>query len=451
RELHARVRAVNAGGESDWTTISFTTIEAPPAISYDPDTLNYSLAATITPLEVTVDPDSGPAISFSITPDLAANTGLEFNTETGAITGTPTAVSEATDYTITARGPGGFDTTLVRLAVNPVAPGAPTTVVATKGVSEASVEFTVPAFDGGAPISSYTVTSHPGDLTASGATPPVVVSGLTAGVSYTFTVTATNSAGTGIASDTSAPVVPYNVPGAPTAVIGQAGNAQVTVSWTAPAGDSGSAITSYTVTSDPEGITCTTVDGNATECLVEGLTNGTDYTFTVTATNEAGTGAASDPSGTLTPSPDPTAPSAPRNVVGTPGNEQVTVTWDAPLTDGDSVITSYTVLVTPDVGQCTWTTGDLTCTVEGLVNGASYTFTVLATNGVGTSVASAASDAVIPRTVPGAPTDVVATAGALEASVAFTAPVADGGSAVTGYTATAHPGGLTGTGATSPI
>src|SRR5690606_21422385 len=72
RELHVRVRAVNVGGEGPWTTLSFTTIEAPPAISYDPDTLNYSLAATITPLEVTVDPDSGPATSFSITPDLPA-------------------------------------------------------------------------------------------------------------------------------------------------------------------------------------------------------------------------------------------------------------------------------------------------------------------------------------------------------------------------------------------
>src|SRR5690606_34031279 len=43
RELHVRVRAVNVGGEGPWTAITFRTIEAPPSISYDPDTVNYPL------------------------------------------------------------------------------------------------------------------------------------------------------------------------------------------------------------------------------------------------------------------------------------------------------------------------------------------------------------------------------------------------------------------------
>ena len=72
------------------------------------------------------------------------------------------------------------------------------------------------------------------------------MSGLTNGVSYVFNVTATNAAGVGPASSNSAPVTPRTVPGAPTGVAATAGNAQASVSFTAPA-DGGSAITGYTV------------------------------------------------------------------------------------------------------------------------------------------------------------------------------------------------------------
>src|SRR5690606_28697230 len=167
-------------------------------------------------------------------------------------------------------------------------------------------------------------------------------------------------------------------------------------------------------------------------------------------TNAAGTGAESAPSAAITPTPDPTAPSAPLNVAGTPGNGEVVVTWDAPLTDGDSEITGYTVTATPGGATCAWTTGELTCTVTGLTNGTAYTFAVIATNAIGSSQ-PATSAGVTPRTVPGVATNVVATAGALQASVAFTAPDGNGGSPITSYTVTAHPGGQTATGPASPI
>ncbi len=79
-------------------------------------------------------------------------------------------------------------------------PGPPRAVTATAGNGEATVSFAPPVFDGGAAIGSYTVTASPGGRTATGATGPVTVSGLTNGSSYTFTVTATNAAGTGPAS-----------------------------------------------------------------------------------------------------------------------------------------------------------------------------------------------------------------------------------------------------------
>lgn len=88
-------------------------------------------------------------------------------------------------------------------------------------------------------------------------------------------------------------------PGAPTAVTGTPGNGTVTVGWTAPASNGGSPITGYTVTAAPGGATCTTT--GALSCIVNGLANGTPYTFTVKATNVVGTGPASAPSPAVTP------------------------------------------------------------------------------------------------------------------------------------------------------
>jgi hypothetical protein len=70
------------------------------------------------------------------------------------------------------------------------------------------VTFTPPASNGGAPITSYTVTASPGGQTATGSGSPIFVGGLVNGQSYTFTVTATNAAGTGPSSLSSPPAVP---------------------------------------------------------------------------------------------------------------------------------------------------------------------------------------------------------------------------------------------------
>jgi hypothetical protein len=90
------------------------------------------------------------------------------------------------------------------------------------------------------------------------------------------------------------------LPGAPTGVTATAGDGQATVSWTAPASDGGATISSYTATSSPGGKTCTWTAGSLS-CTVSSLSNGTPYTFTVTATNSAGTGPASSPSAAVTP------------------------------------------------------------------------------------------------------------------------------------------------------
>jgi hypothetical protein len=91
------------------------------------------------------------------------------------------------------------------------------------------------------------------------------------------------------------------IPDAPTIGTAVAADAQATVSFTAPSSNGGSAITSYTATSSPGGITGTLSQAGSGNITVTGLTNGTAYTFTVTATNAIGTSLASAVSNSVVP------------------------------------------------------------------------------------------------------------------------------------------------------
>ena len=99
-------------------------------------------------------------------------------------------------------------TVTINLVETPSVPDAPTDVSAVAGNHSATVYFSTPSSDGGLPINTYTVTAEPGGATASGPGPWITVTGLTDGVTYRFTVTATNTVGTGPASIPSNVVVP---------------------------------------------------------------------------------------------------------------------------------------------------------------------------------------------------------------------------------------------------
>jgi hypothetical protein len=160
-------------------------------------------------------------------------------------------------------------------------------------------------------------------------------------------------------------------------------------------------------------------------------------------------------------SPSGIVPGAPTIGQATAANAQASVTFTPPSSDGSSPITSYTATATdhtnPAHGGQTQTGTASPITVTGLTNGDSYTFAVTATNATGTGPPSAASNAVTPATVPGAPIIGQATAANASASVAFGPPASTGGSPITSYTATATDhtnaahGGQTQTGPASPL
>jgi hypothetical protein len=192
-------------------------------------------------------------------------------------------------------------------------PGAPTNVTASAGDAAAAVSWTAPA-DGGSAITSYTITPYiettaqtPSVITGGPPATSATVTGLTNGTTYTFTITSTNAIGTGPASAVSNAMTPTSptVPGAPTDVTATTGNGSATITWTAPS-DGGSIMTSYDITPfiETTAQTPTVITGGApaTSATVTGLTNGTTYTFTVTAANAIGTGPPSAQSNPVTPS-----------------------------------------------------------------------------------------------------------------------------------------------------
>ena len=192
-------------------------------------------------------------------------------------------------------------------------------------------------------------------------------------------------------------------PGAPATVTATPGNAEVAVAWTPPTDDGGLPITGYTVTASPDGDVCETlvgVDSDPLSCTFTGLTNGTEYTFEVTATNALGTGPAVTSAG-ATPA---TVPAPPVNVVAAAGNTQATVSWTAPADTGGSAITGYTATAIPGGASCTTPAGatpvPTSCTVTGLANGTPYTFTVVTSNDRGSSGPSGPSAPVTPLAPP---------------------------------------------------
>src|SRR5205823_350449 len=267
----------------------------------------------------------------------------------------------------------------------------------------------------------------PAGASATVAGTSTTLTGLTNGTAYTFRVVASNAVGNSapsLASNSVTPVAPIvlTAPAAPTAVSATAGNAQATISWSAPASDGGSAIPSRRSTARPAGASATVTGTSAT---LTGLTNGTAYTFTVVATNAVGNSAPSLASNSVTPVAPATVPAAPTAATATAGNASATVSWTAPLSDGGSAITSYTVTSSPAGASAT--VARTSTTLTGLTNGTAYTFRVVASNAVGNSAPSLASNSVTPvapivLTAPGAPTAVSARAGNAQATISWTAP-----------------------------
>jgi uncharacterized protein (TIGR02145 family) len=204
RAFASSVRCIAAGNPStDGTAVvsAFTcstasagTITAGVAVSG----VNQTITATVTTVGTYIITATADGVTFAGSGTFAG-TGAQ-NIVLSA-TGTPTAAG-SNSFTLNTTPDCNFSRTAITV------PDAPTGPVATAGIAQASVAFTAPASNGGSAITGYTVTSSPGNFTATGASSPIVVSGLTNGTAYTFTVVANNAAGNSVASTASVAVTP---------------------------------------------------------------------------------------------------------------------------------------------------------------------------------------------------------------------------------------------------
>jgi hypothetical protein len=323
------------------------------------------------------------------------------------------------------------------LAIPFTVPSSPTITNIDTDNQKLLVGFT-PGFNGGRPITNYEFSIDDGltwtPRSPSSISSPILLTGLTNATTYDIKIRAVNIAGEGVESNM-VQGTPTIVPSSsPTITSVDQGFTQLSVNFTEPEDDGGSAVTNYQFSTNG-GTTWTTRSpaSISSPLIISGLTNGTSYDVRIRAISAAGNGAQSNQITQSAGSP-PLQPNAP-TVVNTNAIQRLDVSWTAP-NNGGFAITGYTL--ERRLGSGAWSivyTGTATSFNDpGLSTASSYQYRVFATNSLGNSSFSNASTAINPANVPNtpsAPSVSNATLARLDAS--WTAP-ANNNLTITGYT-----------------
>ena len=188
------------------------------------------------------------------------------------------------------------------------------------------------------------------------------ITGLSNGTTYYISLQTENTAAMySVRSDPRVPATPSKQPGAPTSVAAIAGDAQATVSWTAPTSTGAGALGNYTVWYSAAGGAYTSYGtATGTSTVVTGLSNGTSYTFEVTASNPNGAGPLSAASTAVVPLAAGAVPAFAAPVSTETGFTSSITNWDS----------GTTYSVTASNGASAVLSGSGVITVTGLSNGA---------------------------------------------------------------------------------
>ncbi|MCL2564545.1 MAG: fibronectin type III domain-containing protein [Defluviitaleaceae bacterium] len=324
----------------------------------------------------------------------------------------------------------GLDESVQSTPVSAVTvPSAPRNFTVIPGNAQATLSWLPPLSNGGANITHFQVSRDNGAswVNASSSTGHTFT-GLTNGTPITFRVRAVNSAGPGADAIYTATPTAANAPTVPRDFRATPGDRQITLNWTVPQNNGGSAILRYEVSRD--NLAWVNVGLN-TSHIFTGLTNGTQSTFRVRAVNATGHG----PEATVTATPIAAAdvPSIPRDFRATPGDRQVTLSWSVPQNNGGATITRYEV--SRDNGT-TWINASSNTghTFTGLTNGTAVTFRVRAVTNRGHGAeAAVTATPVSSANLPSVPRDFTATPGNGQVTLNWTAPQSNGGAAIIRY------------------
>ena len=355
----------------------------------------------------------------------------------------------------------GTNSASMKIAIkgNPVTPtvtvpGPPTGLTATKnGATQIDLAWTAPTDNGGAAITGYRIevsdagSSWSDHVADTGSTDTTYEhTGLSAGTTRHYRVSAINSEGAGAASNEDSATT-VSAPSRPRNVITTAGNSQATVIWNASRNDGGAPLDCYQIRRKK---TADTDYGNWGTCrggsggvqysaLITGLDNGTEYSFQVRARNSAGLYSMESAAATVTPR---TTPGAPPSLAASGGDGEVTLNWGAADPRGAAVSSYQYRYKTTGTYPATWTTvsgggAARSATVSGLANGTLHTFQVRAQNSAGggteSNEATATPTGTTTTTEPGPPRSLNASGGDGRVSLSWLAPTSNGGAAISSY------------------
>ena len=228
------------------------------------------------------------------------------------------------------------------------APSAPTSLTATPGSGNVSLIWSSPVDNGGSTILGYKVyrgTSSGTEtlLTFVNSSMNYLDLTVTNGATYYYKVSAFNANGEGpqSAEVNATPTLVLSVPGTPFNVVTHPHDEMVEITWESPSIDGGSPITNYKVyRGDTSGaLSLLETVGNVLTYSDYGLENGHTYYYAISAVNSVGEGLQSSEV-SATPA---ALPSAPRNLTAELDGDDVILTWEAPVNDGGSPITHYTI------------------------------------------------------------------------------------------------------------
>jgi len=474
---HYRVSAINSvetGSASSTASATTSAATAPGA----PASLSATAAGpTSITLSWTAPTTTGGAPITGYKIEASSNgtsnwADLEANTASTATTYTHTGLTAAATrhYRVSAinsEGDGPASSTVNATTSAVTAPGAPTSLSATAaGTTSITLSWTPPKNTGGAAITGYKIevspngTSDWADLEANTGTTVTTYthSGLTASTIRHYRVRAINSVGAGSASTTARATTDASNatrPQAPTSLTASAsGRTTINLSWQAPTDNGGSSITGYRVQ--------WSADGNDPWTDVSPAHTGTGRTYSDTnlapsiarhyrvyAINSVGESTSASNTDDATTDA-VSAPSAPTALTATAqGSTIINLQWVAPLDDGGATITGYAIEVSLD-GISSWATlvdntnaATVSYSHTGLAAGVTRHYRVRAINAVDAGSASnIATATTTSATAPSAPTALSTTpAGPTRMDLSWTAPVDDGGAAITAYAIEVSPNG----------
>ncbi|WP_460629671.1 fibronectin type III domain-containing protein, partial [Intrasporangium mesophilum] len=356
------VSAVNAAGVSQQSSeASATPQSTQPTAPAAPSGLTAVGGNASVALTWTAPPSNGgsPIIGYSVyrgvTPGGESPTPIATNVTGSTFTDTGEVNGNAYYYKVAATNAVGTSpqSNEASATPHPTVSSAPVGLVASAGDGSVALSWQMPTSDGGSGITGYNVYRGT-SAGAEGATPVAsnvsvasyTDTSVTNGTAYFYTVAAVNAVGTSVPSNeaSATPHTALTAPSAPLSLGAVAGNTTVTLSWSVPSSNGGSAITGYNVYrgtgAGAEGVTPIASGVSATSFTDTVLTNGTAYFYTVAAVNAVGV---SPPSNEASATPHATAPSAPQSVVAVGGDGSVTLSWSAPASSGGSTVTGYNV------------------------------------------------------------------------------------------------------------